>query len=151
MARSLGIVIPAYEPDLDRLLSFVQDLDEYLSPTTIRIELDDPSGFIAPLTTDTPAAVNTVSHRRGKGAAITDGFEALNTDILAFADADGSVPATSVSAVTEPIRTGVADLAVGSRRHPEATVQSHQSYLRRWLGHGFVRFARWLLEPRLFD
>ncbi|GAB7094919.1 glycosyltransferase [Halolamina litorea] len=151
MARSVGVVVPAYQPNVDRLSRYVRALDERLDPTELRIELDDPAPGDAEALADLPATVHVADRRRGKGAAITEGFDALSTDVLAFADADGSTPADSVAAVIDPVASGEFDLAAGSRRHPAAEVQSHQKTLRRLLGDGFAWLARQLLTPDLHD
>jgi glycosyltransferase involved in cell wall biosynthesis len=154
MSATLGIVVPAFRPDVDRLTAYVRSLDDGLAPETIRIELDDPEPAVrealrnAP---DLPAHVNAVDRRRGKGAAVTAGFEALETDVLAFFDADGATDADAAAAVVEPVLDGTADLAVGSRRHPESAVQSHQTVLRRALGDGFAWLARRVLGSSLYD
>jgi len=176
-------VIPAYHPDVDRLGAYVRALHEAVAPEEIRVELDSEasetpradgeavdsvepratesrteSGDAAEPTVrdriaDLPVTLHAVSGRRGKGAAITAGFEALSTevDVLAFADADGSTPAPSIADVVRPVVAGDADLAAGSRRHPEATVQSHQTVARRYLGDGFAWLARRLLDVHLYD
>ena len=151
MTVSLGLVVPAYRPDVDRLAAYLAELRETLEPDAVRIELDDPDEEVAAALGDLPAEVDAVPYRRGKGAAITAGFESLDTDVLAFADADGSTPAASLAAVVEPVVDGRADLAVGSRRHPEATVASHQTWGRRRLGDGFAWLARRLLNVDLYD
>lgn len=151
MPRSVGLVVPAYQPNVDRLSRYVCDLDDRLSPAELRIELDDPSPGDEEALADLPATVHVADRRRGKGAAITEGFDALSTDVLAFADADGSTPADSVADVMDPVTSGEFDLAAGSRRHPDATVQSHQKTLRRLLGDGFAWLARQLLVPNLYD
>jgi len=146
---SVGLVVPAYRPDADRLVGYLRDLRETLEPAALRVEVDDPpAGLVA----DVEAAgvtVNAVPYRRGKGAAVTDGFEALSTDVLAFADADGATPAASVAEVVTAC--GSADLAVGSRRHPAATVEGHQTLARRYMGDGFAWLARRLLAVDLYD
>ena len=43
MARTLGLVIPAYAPDVDALATVVRELEEVLAPAALRIELDAPS------------------------------------------------------------------------------------------------------------
>ncbi|WP_418279924.1 glycosyltransferase [Halorubrum sp. DTA98] len=151
---SLGIVVPAFRPDVDALGSYVRELDDRLSPETIRIELDDPAAGAVDALAHLPATVNAVPARRGKGAAVTAGFEALDTDTLAFVDADGATPIESVSAVVDPVLGGDVALAVGSRRHPGSDVTHHQGNLRRLLGDGFAWLARRLVGgfgARLYD
>ncbi|GAB3319259.1 glycosyltransferase [Haloplanus rallus] len=151
MSRSVGVVIPAYHPDVDRLERYVDALRETVAPETIRVELDAPGPGVLDRIDALPVTVGESPSRRGKGAAITAGFEALSTDVVAFADADGSTPATSVADVIRPVATGETDLAAGSRRHPDATVESHQTVARRYLGDGFAWLARRLLDVHLYD
>ena len=153
MDCSVGVVVPAYRPDTERLCAYVRELDDRLGPAVIRIEIDDPNGETLDRLDDLPSSVevDAVDSRRGKGAAITAGFEALDTDVLAFADADGSTPADSIADVVDPVVDGTADLAVGSRRHPDAAVASHQTFARRYLGDGFAFLARLLLDVDLYD
>ncbi|MFB6087611.1 MAG: glycosyltransferase [Haloarculaceae archaeon] len=151
MTSAVGLVVPAYRPDVDRLAAYVRSLQEHLDLATVRVELDAPDAGVPAGLTDLPVEIHTVPYRRGKGAAITDGFEALSTDVLAFADADGSTPADSMAEVVAPVRDGVVDLAVGSRRHPEATVDAHQTLARRYLGDGFAWLARRLLDVDVYD
>ncbi|MFB6074289.1 MAG: glycosyltransferase [Haloarculaceae archaeon] len=151
MTRSVGIVVPAFRPDVDRLRAYVEAIDERLGPAALRIELDDPRSGVVEALDDLPATIHAVPYRRGKGAAITVGFESLETDVLAFADADGSTPTDSLAAVIERVAEGRADLAVGSRRHPEAAVASHQTLARRFLGDGFAWLAGRLLDVSLYD
>lgn len=151
MTRSLGIAVPAFRPDVERLGRYVRAIDDRLDPETLRIELDDPEAGVADALADLPATVNAVPHRRGKGAAITAGFDALETDVLAFADADGATPAESLAAVVAPVVDDEADLAVGSRRHPDSDVSGHQGVVRRILGDGFAWLARRMLDAKLYD
>lgn len=151
MSRSVGVVIPAYRPDVPVLRRYLDMLWTVLEPAEIRLELDDPEETVLEALGETKATVHSVPERRGKGAAITYGFEQLETDVLAFADADGSTPAESVDAVISAVRTGEADLAVGSRRHPDADIRSHQSILRQHLGDVFAWIARRFLDVPLYD
>ncbi|MFC7131910.1 MULTISPECIES: glycosyltransferase [Salinibaculum] len=151
MTPAVGLVVPAYRPDVDRLSAYVRALHDALDLSTLRIELDAPREGVPEALADLEAEVNAVPYRRGKGAAVTAGFEALSTDVLAFADADGATPATSIAEVVQPVRDGQVGLSVGSRRHPEATVASHQTLARRYLGDGFAWLARRLLSVPLYD
>jgi glycosyltransferase involved in cell wall biosynthesis len=136
---------------VDRLSTYVRALHDAVDLDTVRIELDAPREGVPKALADVDAEVHAVPYRRGKGAAVTAGFEALSTDILAFADADGATPAASIADVIAPVRERRANLAVGSRRHPDATVASHQTLARRYLGDGFAWLARRLLTVDLYD
>ena len=151
MSSTVGVVVPAFRPDIQELRRYVTAIDETLEPETVVIELDSPEDGVEAQLADLPAAVETVPYRRGKGAAITAGFEYLETDILVFADADGSTPADSLASVVDPVSSGAADLAVGSRRHPDSEVASHQTFARRFLGDGFAWLAGTLLTVSLYD
>lgn len=151
MSRSVGIVLPAYRPDVGVLQDYVEAIAAEIDPATIRIELDDPELGVREALADLPADLHAVDRRRGKGTAITCGFEHLGTDVLAFADADGSTPVDSLAAVIAAAGDGEADLAVGSRRHPESLVGSHQGFARRRMGDGLAWLARRILEVDLYD
>lgn len=151
MTSSVGLVLPAFRPDVDVLASYVRSLREEVSPDVVRIEVDDATEETRSALDGLPVTVNAVPYRRGKGAAITDGFESLGTNVLAFADADGSTPAASIEDVVRAVRTGQVALSVGSRRHPQSTVASHQTRARRFMGDGFAWLARQLLDVPLYD
>ena len=151
MTPAVGLVVPAYRPDVDRLSTYVRALHDAIDLHTVRIELDAPREGVPEALASLDAEVHAVPYRRGKGAAVTAGFEALSTDILAFADADGATPASSIADVIAPVSEGRVNLAVGSRRHPDATVASHQTLARRYLGDGFAWLARRLLTVDLYD
>lgn len=150
MSATVGVVVPAYRPDPQRLRTYLDSLRRAVDPAVVRVELDVPVGASAPQLPDWVSS-RVVRGRRGKGGAITDGFEALDTDVLAFADADGATAADSLAAVIQPVRAGETPMAVGSRRHPDAVVRSHQTFARRFLGDGFAWIARRLLGAPLYD
>ncbi len=151
MAVTLGLVIPAYQPDVEELSEYIDDIVSVLNPEEIRIELDSADEETVERLAETPAVVSTVPYRRGKGAAITAGFEEQETDILGFVDADGATPAAEFGRVLEPVEDGRCELAVGSRRHPDSTVATHQTYARRRLGDTLAWSARRLLTVSLYD
>lgn len=140
MSSSVGLVVPAYRPDVPRLRRYVGSLWDAVEPAAIRIELDDPGGDVRDRLAGVDADLSVADHRRGKGLAITSGFEALGTDVRAFVDADGATAPASVDALVEPIRRGDAALSVGSRRLPGATV-SGRSAGRRAMSAAFAGVA----------
>jgi hypothetical protein len=146
----LGVVIPGYDPDLNRLCSYVKDVDATLDPATIRVEYDSPASAAAVDRVSVVAdAVNAVDHRRGKGAAITQGFDALGTDRVAFADADGSTSVESLLRVVDGLDD--AGFSVGSRRHPDAEMVTTQTRGRELLGDGFAVLCRLTLDVDITD
>lgn len=153
----IGVVIPAFRPDPTLLCEYVTTVQETIDPAAIRVEFDTPeeTTLVENLGTRDGVAVGVSDRRRGKGAAVTAGFEALaaSSDVeqLAFADADGSTPATELAAVIDRVADSTADVCVGSRRHPDATVEDHQTAVRRRLGDAFVTLANALLPVSLTD
>ncbi|WP_246988179.1 glycosyltransferase [Halorientalis marina] len=150
MTRSIGLVVPAYDPAVEKTISYVRSVRAEIPLDSVRIELDAPdSDSMRERLSVLDATVNVSPTRRGKGAAITHGFDALDTDVLAFADADGSTPPASLRAVIEGTRD--AEVSVGSRRHPDATIASNQSLVRQRMGDVFALMARNLLGVDLYD
>lgn len=150
--NSVGIVIPAYQPDIPLLSAYIDALSTVVSPDRIHIELDttDSAESRAISAMERPdVTTNVVDGRRGKGRALTHGLSTLDTDIVAFVDADGSTDAESVRELID--RLADADMTVGSRRHPDAVVASHQTVVRRGLGDGFAWIARRVLPVKLYD
>ena len=95
------------------------------------------------------AGVRVLRHalNRGQGAALRTGTRAaleLGADIIVHLDADGQHDAASiVSVVTAPIRSGQADVVLGSRYlgiAPEGIPR-----VRRLLHVGIHQFNRWVL------
>ncbi len=148
---TVGVVVPAYRPDPDLLAEYLRQLAEQLDPATLRVELDDPTRAVRETLAASPATVAVSARRRGKGGAITDGFDALDTDTLAFTDADGATPVPEFERVVDAVVSGDVALAVGSRRHPDATVETSQSRSRAVLGDCFAWFARRVLDVSLYD
>lgn len=148
---AVGIVIPAYDPDISLLERFVDDIERVLDPEAVRVEIDAPSRTHVERLADAVAVVNVSNERRGKGGAITEGFDALETDVLMFADADGSVPASSLRHVLQQTVDGTADVSIGSRRHPTSTIVAHQTIARRFLGDVFAFAARKMLPTKCRD
>jgi len=150
LTHRVGAAVPAYEPDLDRLLPYLDDLREHVADEVV-VALDDPDpGVVEALEGRCRLVVSET--RRGKGAAVTDAFETLAPDVdaLVLADADASTPVSSLAPLVEALDE-TETLTVGSRRHPDADVRSHQSVVRRSLGTGFVTLARSLLDVKLRD
>ena len=89
-----------------------------------------------------------VELRRGYGRACLTGAEAAAADVVVFLDGDGSDDPKAIPRLLEPVLTGRAALALGSRADPEAGAQR----LHRRLGNGWVSFlVRRLYGVRIKD
>ncbi|WP_265108297.1 glycosyltransferase [Halosolutus halophilus] len=151
MTDYIGVVIPAYQPDIPTLKTYIEHIESEISPTVVRIEIDVPTQEHIDQLSEMGVEIGVSKQRRGKGAAIMAGFDALGTDICLFADADGSVPASSLAGIIQPITTGEADVSIGSRRHPSSNIITHQTVLRRFLGDVFALGAQYMLPTQCQD
>jgi dolichyl-phosphate beta-glucosyltransferase len=119
----LSVIIPAFN-EQDRIAPTLRDLSSFLAPRGISFELlvvDDGS------TDDTVAAIESLrfeipelrcvrtAPNRGKGHAVRVGMLQASGAFRVMIDADGSIPATELPALLEPILDGDAQLALGSR------------------------------------
>lgn len=153
----IGVTIPAYQPDGAVLREYVDAIEATVDPAVIRIEFDVPTDdtLVETLSARAGVDVATTPRRRGKGAAVTAGFEALQErseiDRLAFVDADGSTPAGELGAILDRLGDPQVDVCIGSRRHDAATVETHQTTVRRHLGDTFVTLANTVLPVALTD
>ena len=151
MSDSVGIIIPAYDPDILTLEHFLENIYEEIEPDAVRIEIDAPRQDHVDRLKKSVDVVNVATSRRGKGGAIMAGFDALDTDLYAFADADGSVPAASLNDILRQIKDGTADVSIGSRRHPSSHIVRHQTTVRQLLGDAFAYTAQKMLPTRCRD
>lgn len=151
MSSSVGLVIPAYRPDPTLLREYVDAVRRAVDPAVVRIELDAPTEETLSALEGIEATVSTSAARRGKGLAVSAGFDAMDEDVLAFVDADGSTAAASVGTIVDRARSGGADVAVGTRRHPDADVARSATPGRRVLGDGLVALARTVTGLALSD
>jgi glycosyltransferase involved in cell wall biosynthesis len=147
--NSVGIVIPAFRSNPETINRFATHLHKNINGT-VHVEADAVDKEVIDSLTE-PDSINAYPERRGKGRAITEGFETLSTDILAFADADAATPAASVADIVRTIRDEETDLAIGSRRHPNSNIEAHQTYLRHRMGDAFAWIARRLLPTAVYD
>ncbi|WP_152039931.1 glycosyltransferase [Salinigranum salinum] len=148
---SSGIVIPAYNPDVQTLLQYIENIKNTIKPGRIHVEIDSPSEESISELDNVVDSIHISEDRRGKGSAIMSGFDLLNTDILAFADADGSVPASSLYDIISQVSDGNEDVCISSRRHPSSRIMSHQTIMRRFLGDVFAYTARKMLPTQCRD
>lgn len=114
-SKPVFIIIPAYNED-----KIIRDVLQGLIPLQHRIiVVDDGSGTaLQPLLKDLPVTVLRHSINLGQGAALQTGFDyALSKQaayIVTF-DADGQHQSADIDNLLQPLVSGEADIALGSR------------------------------------
>jgi glycosyltransferase involved in cell wall biosynthesis len=145
----LSVIIPAFN-EQERIAPTLRDLAAFLAPRGVSFELlvvDDGS------TDDTAAVVESLrfeiaelrcvrsAPNRGKGHAVRVGMLEAAGAFRVMIDADGSIPATELPALLEPILDGDAQLALGSRYLASSRADIAQPVWRR----AWSRLANWIV------
>jgi len=90
------------------------------------------------------------SPNRGKGYVVRHGMLAAAGDIRLFLDADYSTPIDEFERLLPLIASGC-DIAIGTRRVPDARIETRPPAHRHILGELYVKLARGILRSRLTD
>lgn len=88
---------------------------------------------------------------RGKGYAVRRGIAESLGEVVLFLDADGSTPVGEIDRLALPVRRGLTDVVIGSRRTPDARIGAAQPWFRRVLGGFFAWHTRKLLGLTVKD
>ncbi|MCB9897271.1 MAG: glycosyltransferase [Planctomycetes bacterium] len=113
---------------------------------------DETGATIDRLASTDPTHLRGLHHaqNQGKGAAVRTGVLATRGDLVLFCDADMSTPPETLVEFVEATRAG-ADVVIGNRKSPEATIERWQPPIRTWLGLGFTRLANAVTGLRISD
>jgi dolichyl-phosphate beta-glucosyltransferase len=142
----LSVVIPAYNeeqrlgPNLGPVLAFLAQ--HY--PDYELIIVDDGSTDATAATVQTAivgerrARLITYMPNRGKGYAVRTGVAASRGEIVLFMDADLATPLDEIPHILGQLEATRADIVIGSRGLPQATIRVKPSPFRR--------FASWLFD-----
>lgn len=155
----LSIIIPAYNEEkriTDTLVSFSNYLQ--MHPLTYEIIVVDDGS-----TDKTVRVIQslqlTVPHIRilqlpknmGKGAAVREGMLSATGSIRLFSDADGATPIHELGKVLQPILSGEAEIAIGSRYLEGSDVQKKQPRYRVIWSRLVNRLMQRILLPGIVD
>ena len=119
---TLSVVVPCYNEQatlalcVQRLLE-IQDADLSLEIIIVDDGSSDDSTNLAQALSAGHAEVRLVRHERnmGKGAALRTGFREASGDFVAVQDADLEYEPQDLKRLLGPLRSGVADVVLGSR------------------------------------
>lgn len=94
--------------------------------------------------------VESYGRNRGKGYAVRWGITHACGDLVLFTDADLSTPIEELDRLLAALERG-ADVAIGTRAHPQSQVRLRQPFYRDRAGKLFNALVRLVLLPDLRD
>jgi dolichyl-phosphate beta-glucosyltransferase len=155
----LSLIVPAYNEE-QRLLPTLERLHAHLAAQPLRYEIvvvDDGSRDETCALVE--AAREKIPHlflvrqspNRGKGAAVRRGMLAAHGEIRVMCDADCSTPPEQLPRLLAPILAGRAELSIGSRYVPSATVGVKQPLYRVLWSRLCNKVIQRSLVPRVLD
>jgi predicted glycoside hydrolase/deacetylase ChbG (UPF0249 family) len=131
MPAGLSVIVPAYDEG-DHIASSLERLRACLEaggrPFEILVVDDgsrDDTAAAAGAIAAADARVRVLRHERnrGKGRALASGVAAAREEILVLLDADLEIPPEDVLPLVRRMEAAGADVAVGSKYHPGATLE----------------------------
>jgi glycosyltransferase involved in cell wall biosynthesis len=152
-APHLSVIVPAFNEaariraSLDAILAW---LDGHAGGAEL-IVVDDGSDdgtaavvHAAATAATVPVRVIVSARNHGKGHALKLGFAAARGRHLLFTDADLSTGIDAAPRMLAALEAG-ADIAIGTRKQPQATILRHQPWHREQMGRVFTLLARTLV------
>lgn len=157
MGPQLSVVIPAYNEErtlarhFDILIPVLTDLHGTDWEIIVFDDgsLDQTAAVVKAYSNE---RIHTSSHHpnRGKGAAVCAGIALARGDVILICDADMATPPQTLVPFFAAIRNG-ADIVIGNRKDPQSQIMRQQTWLRRFLGNGFIRLAALLTSTPIVD
>lgn len=150
------VFIPAWNEEAS-ITGVIDDVREHLPGVDVLVVDDGSTDATTERARAAGAVVASLPFNQGLGAALQTGYLfALRNeyDFCAHLDADGQHPAAEVARLLEEVRSGRADLVIGSRyRDPEAAEAESDDYkptLSRRIGTSVFRFFLTLATRQRF-
>ena len=148
--KTISIVIPAYNEE-SRIASTIKDIRGSVENLKEIIVIFDGSD-------KTPEIVESIcpdckviqhNHRLGKGRAVKEGIEKATGDIIAYVDADGSIPASEVNRLSTLLTDR--NFVVSSRWMKSSKIKVRQPGYRIIFGRVFHYFVFFLFRMDIKD
>lgn len=149
------VFIPAWNEEAS-IAAVIADVREHLPEADVLVVDDGSFDATAARAREHGAMVASLPFNQGLGAALQTGYlYALREgyDFCAHLDADGQHPAAEVARLLEEVRSGRADLVIGSRYHAEGVTAEGDDYrptISRRIGTSVFRFFLTLATRQRF-
>lgn len=149
------VFIPAWNEEAS-IAAVIADVREHLTGTDILVVDDGSVDATAARARECGVRVASLPFNQGLGAALQTGYlYALREgyDLCAHLDADGQHPAAEVARLLEEVRSGRADLVIGSRYHADggdAEGDDYRPTISRRIGTSVFRFFLTLATRQRF-
>jgi glycosyltransferase involved in cell wall biosynthesis len=145
-APQLSLVVPAYnevgriEPTLRDLMFTLEHKFKFNSNYELLIIMDGckdgtPERVKAIIKNHHSVSAIVLPNRLGKGGAIIEALKYAKGDLIAFVDADGSIPSSELSRLIE--LTDQYDLVIGSRYTKDSVLPVRRSFSRFFFSRSF--------------
>jgi len=155
----ISIIFPAYN-EAERIGPTLKFFNNYLASKHISYEIivvddgstDDTVKLVQSQQAEIPKLfVVALPRNKGKGYAIRAGMLSASGRIRLFSDADGSTPVEELDKLLEPLKTGKADIVIGSRYLARSEINKAQPFMRIVWSRFANRIVQKILLPGIVD
>jgi len=154
ISGGLSVVVPAFaqegtiQQDLRRLSHSLREIaDEYQILLVVDGDVDRTAELAGAVSEDSLQVI-VLPENRGKGYALRRGFSSAAGRVVGFIDAGMDIDPAGIATAARLVASETADIAIGSKRHPESEVG--YPLLRRIYSWGYQMLCHLLfgLEAR---
>ncbi len=144
VSKRLSVVIPAFaqegaiRSDLERIQTTIEAISNDYQILVVVDGVVDKTAEVARAVAGPHTGVEIIQKNRGKGFAVRRGVSMTDGGVVGFIDAGGDIDPSAIETTASLVGDGVADIAIGSKRHPLSEVEYP---LRRRI---FSRGYQWL-------
>lgn len=137
MMSSVAVVMPALN-EQEAIIQLLKEMPEKVRGLNVEIYVIDggSSDGTKEVVENSDATLINQSYRGGKGSAMREGLEKINSEIYVFMDADMTYPPEEMDKLVKPIEEGEADHVIGSRlaENQEGAFMYRNFYANKMLG-----------------
>ena len=146
----MSVIIPAYNEE-KRITSTIGDITKNIENLKEIIVVFDGSDRTPEIVESTFPECKVIQHncRMGKGRAIKEGIEKATGDIIAYVDADGSIPASEINRLSSKLTD--TNFVISSRWMRSSKVKVKQPGYRILFGRVFHYFVFFLFRMDIKD